>query len=124
MVEFWSDGSHSDCVGVFEEGDDLVGETALVFGEFLADGFEVGTEFGADLVNFLVDARGADRGGSNLGFAVFLHFVAKVGDVVFEMLDTFGECVLGVFELFDRRETEARLAALEEVVDLIDGNAK
>ena len=127
-MERWSEGgvmgSSLNCVGVFKEGDNFVGETALVFGEFLADSFEVGAEFGADLVDFFVNARRADRGGFGLGFAVLLHFVAEVGDVILEVVDALGEGVLGVFELFDRREAGPRFAAFEEVVDLIDGDAK
>ena len=96
----------------------------MVFGEFLADSFEVGAKFGTDLVDLFVNACGANGGGFGLGFAIVLHFMAEVGDVILQVLDAFGQGILGILELFDRWETWTRFAAFEKVVDLVYRHAK
>jgi len=115
---------NSDGIGVFEEGDDFVGEEALLLGELKPGLFEAGSEFGADLVNFAVDVVGAGGGGFVDGEAVFLHFAAEFGEGRFEFVDAGGEGLLGILELFGGREAGPGFAAFEEVVDLVDGDAE
>ena len=117
-------GVVSDGVGVFEQGDNFVRQAALMFGEFLPCGFKIRAQFAADFIDLFVNARGTNGSGLALGFTVFPHFTADVGEAFLEFLDAFAEGVLGVPKLLDRRETDARLAPLEEIVDLIDSDAE